>query len=238
MKLDIDTISYILNVVKTARLVGIDSIIIEPNLVRAVDESSSVVLFHNQNVPSMPFGSIGLSRIDGLMARYGIAVTQDKFTIEATTGDGTGDGDQWARALVMKAEGIKIDYRCANPTKIKAPRQINDTIKVRAHFTPESVVLMQKGHSAMGAENVSLISNSDGVSFELYDVNSDVFKYTFADSAEALQDGGDTKFAHRYPVKIILALFKEGGKGYFEVGQKGILQFPLNDLTVFVLPRV
>lgn len=236
MKLDTDTISYILNVVKTARLVGIDSIIIEPNLVRAVDESSSVVLYHNQNVPAMPFGSIGLSRVDGLMARYNIAFTQDKFTIEATTGNG--DGDPWARALVMKAKGIKIDYRCANPAKIKAPRQINDTVKIRAHFTPESVVLMQKGQSAMNAENVSLISNSDGVSFELCDVNNDVFKHTFADSAKALQDGGDTKFAHRYPVKIILPLFREYGEGYFEIGQKGILRFPLNNLTVFVLPRV
>lgn len=233
MKLEPEVVAYILNVVKTARLVGIDNIIIEPNLVRALDDANTVVLFQDKNVPEMPFGSIGLTRTDAFMARYDIAKTQDKFSIEANVGD----DEDFTRSLVMKGKGIKIDYRCGDPAKIKAPRQVNDTMKFRVPLNAEAVLLLQKGQAAMGSENVTIISN-DGVSFELVDVNNDVFKHTFAVEAEPLTDDTNAKFAHRYPVKTLLALFKHNPDGHFSVGAKGILSFPINGLTVFVLPRV
>lgn len=233
MKLDNDTVAYMLNVVKTARMVGIDNIIVEHDLVRAMDDSNSVVLFQNKGVPDMPFGSIGLTRIDTFMARYDIAKTQEKFTIEAVVHD----NEDFTRSLVMKGKGIKIDYRCANPTNIKAPRQVNDTLKFQVPLNAEAVLLLQKGQAAMGAENVSIISN-EGVSFELVDVNNDVFKHTFAEDAKSLTDDDNTKFAHRYPVKTLLALFKNNPEGDFSIGEKGILSFSVNGLTVFVLPQV
>lgn len=232
MKLDAETVVYILNVVKTAKLVGIDNIIIEPKLVRAMDDANSVVLFQDNNVPDMPFGSIGLTRIDTLMARVEIARTQEKFSIKANVQD----GEDFARSLTMESKGVKIEYRCGNPTKIKAPRQVNDTLKTKVQLTNEAVTLLQKGQAAMGAETVSIISNN-GVSFELIDVNNDVFKHTFADDAEPLTADTDTKFAHRYPAKTLLALFKNNPTGSFSVGSKGILSFPINGLTVFVLPQ-
>lgn len=233
MKLDAETVAYILNVVKTARLVGIDNIIIEPDLVRAMDDSNSVVLFQDEDVLEMPFGSIGLTRIDAFMARFEIARVQDKFSIEAVVQD----DEKFARSLIMKGKGIKIDYRCGNPAKIKAPRQVNDVLKHKVPLNGEAVLLLQKGQAAMGAETVSIISN-DGVSFELVDVNNDVFKHTFAADAEPLTKDKDTKFAHRYPIKTLLALFKDNPTGHFSVGAKGILSFPINGLTVFVLPQV
>jgi hypothetical protein len=233
MKLDQETISYLLNVVKTARLVGIDNIIIEPNLVRAMDDANTVVLFQNKDVMEMPFGSIGLTRTDAFMARYEVARSQDKFTMEAVVHDDT----EYARSLVMKGKGVKIDYRCGDPSKIKAPRQVNDTLMFSVGLTGEAVAILQKGQAAMGVDTVSVVSN-DGVSFELTDVNGDTFKYTFADDAEPLSDDTNTKFVHRYPVKTLLALFKNNPEGKFSIGAKGILSFPINGVTVFVLPQV
>lgn len=232
MKLTPEDVAYILNVVKTARLVGIDNIIIEPDLVRAMNDSNSVVLYQNKDVPEMPFSSIGLTRVDVLMARYEIASTRDKFSIEATVND----NDDYARALVMKGKGVKIDYRCGNPKKLRAPRQINDTMKCKVPLNEEAVNLLQKGQGAMGCENVSIISN-DGVSFELVDVNNDIFKHTFAVEATPLTDDDDVTFAHRYPVKILLALFKHNPEGEFSIGKKGILSFSINGLTVYVIPQ-
>lgn len=232
MKLDKNTVVYIQSVVETAKLVGIDSLIIEPNLVRAIDDNNTVVLFQNQDVPDMPFGSIGMNRLDIFTARYDIAKTQEAFTIEAEVDDGS----KFARSIIMKGKGMKIDYRCANPTAIKAPRQINDTLKYRVVLTPEAVMNLQKAQSAMKAEIVSIISDT-GVSFELSDVNNDIFKYTFADKVEVLTDGTG-KFANRYPVKILLSLFKQNTAGHFDVGAKGILSFALNGLKVYVLPQV
>jgi len=238
MKLDKITVQYILNVVETARLVGIDSVIIEPNTVRAIDDDHTVVLFQDKDVPEMPFGSIGLNRLSIFTARYDIAKVQEGLTIEADVDDGSA----FARSITMKAKGMKIDYRAANPLAIKAPKQVHDTIKYRVALNPDAVLYLQKATTAFKeAEMVSLISNTKEmnieVSFELCDVNNDVFKYTFAKTVEILKDG-DGKFAYRYPVKTLLQLFKHNSEGQLEIGAKGILSFTLNNLKVFVLPQV
>jgi hypothetical protein len=182
----------------------------------------------------MPFGSIGLTRTDVFLARYDIAKTQDNFVIEALV-----DEDKsYTRALTMKGKGIKIDYRCGDPTKIKAPRQVNDTLVNQVALNAEGVLLLQKGLSAMGSEQVAIVCDNDGVSFELTDVNNDVFKHTFASEAVAISENERKTFAHKYPAKILLALFKHDPTGSFKVGTKGILSFPVNGLTVFVLPQV
>jgi len=234
MKLTPETIAYIVNAIKTAKLVGIEDVIIEPDMVRAMDPSNSVVLFQNTDVPDMPFGSIGLTRINTLLTRYDIASSCENFNVTADV-KGT---DDFARSLLLKGKGIKVDYRCGKPLHIKAPRQVNDTLQSSVTINSEAVTMLQKGASAMGADLVSVISNDDGVSFEISDVNSDIFSYTFADSAEPLTDDNKTTFANRYPIKIISALFKSNPTGTFSVGAKGIMSFPINGLTVFVLPQI
>lgn len=233
MKLDPNTVAYILNVVKTARLVDIDNVIIEPDKVRGMDSNNTVVLFQDEDVPDMPFGSIGLTRLDVLMARYEIASSQSGFTIDAVVND----DEDWTRSIVMKSKGTKVDYRCGQPNQIKAPRQITDKMLNTVSLNSEAVVLLQKGMAAMSAEQVSIISN-EGVSFELVDVGSDVFKHTFADDAEPIGDNTDTTFVHRYPAKTLLALFKQNPDGKFSIGAKGMLSFAVNGLTVYVLPQV
>jgi len=137
----------------------------------------------------------------------------------------------------MKGTGLKVDYRCANPTTIQAPRQINDNLVYRVQLNADAVSLLQKGQVAMGSETVAIIYN-DGVSLELTDVNSDVFNHKFAPDAELLDDDANPSFSHRYPVKTLLALFKQNPDGYFEIGEKGILSITVNGLSIYVLPQV
>ncbi len=232
MKLDTTTISYIQNIVKTAQMVGIDNVIIEPERVRAIDDNKTVVLFQDKDVPELPFGSIGLNRIDVFQSRLDIVKTQPDFSIEAVS-----EGE-FVRSLNMKSKGTKVDYRCANPATIQAPRQVNDVMKHRVQLNAEAVLMLQKGQAAMGAETVTFISNKEGVSFELSDINSDVFAHTVSKSATSLTGDVDKGFVHRWPIKILLPLFKYNVDGYFDIGQKGILSISVNGLTIFVLPQV
>lgn len=240
MKVDTDLVDYIINVVKTAKLVNIDNVIIEPGIVRAMSEARTVILHSSDNVPDMPFESIGITRINDLITRYDMAKSIEKFAVEATAKE---DGDvTWCTQLLLKAKGLKIDYRCFNPRKLNAPKHINDSWRFKVPLTEEAVTLLQKGTASMSAEFVTIISN-DGVSFEFADDAKDVFKHTFADDAELIPDddgevASSTKFAHRYYVKLILAIFKNNPTGTFTVGQRGILSFPVNGLTVYVLPQV
>jgi len=219
MNLTTDEIEYIQKVVKTAQMVDIDNIIIEPEAVRAIDDNKTVVLFQQEDVPNMAFGSIGLNRISVFMSRLDVAKTQENFTIEAENPN----DEEYVRSLTMKGKGTKIDYRCANPTTIQAPKQVNDTLKYRVPLNAEAVMMLSKGQAAMSAETVTIVSNSKGVAFEIVDINNDTFSYTFTEDVEALTDDGDTNFAHRYPVKTLLPLFKQNFDQTFSIGQKGIL---------------
>jgi len=235
MNLDASAIEYIQRVVKTAQMVNIDNIIIERGAVRAIDDNKTVVLYQNEDVPDMPFGSIGLNRISDFTSRLNVVATQDSSNMVADVDDDS----EYVRMLTMKANGLKIDYRCANPTTIQAPKQINDVLMYRVALNASAVSLLQQGQSAMNAENVSINSGTGGVSFDIVDINNDRFEHTFTTDVESLSDESDeTLFAHSYPIKILLPLFKHNPDGYFDIGKKGILSISVNGLTIFVLPRV
>ena len=233
MKISPEQINFIEKVVKTGQSINIDNVIIEPGMVRAIDDARTVVLYQNTDVPEMPFGSIGLNRINVFLSRLEIAKDRDDFTVEVIVRD----EDEFARSVIMKGAGTKIDYRCANPTTIQAPRQINDNLVYRIQLNAEAVSLLQRGHSAMGSETVSIIGD-ENVSFELTDINNDVFKQTLTDEIEFLNEDASDTFSHRYPVKTLLSLFKQNPDGYFEIGEKGILSITVNGLDIYVLPQV
>lgn len=243
MKVDVQSLAYIQNVVKTAQLVKIGNIIIEPNQVRAIDDEKSVVLFQDVDVPDLPFGSIGLNRIDVFMNRFEIAKTMDDFELEAVMPEANPekkDQSKFARALVMKAKGIKIDYRCANPATIQAPKQINDKVKYKVPMNPEAVLLMSKGQSAMSSDEVTLTSSKDGIVFEMSDINGDTMTHHFADKATVVDksaNGKDTNFTHKYPLKVVLPLLKVSADTPFYLTARGMMKVVVNGLDMYVLPR-
>lgn len=235
MNLNAKSLDYIQEVVRVCRLVGVNNVAIEPGMIRGMDDDQKVVIHSTDNVPQeFEFGSIGMSRLDVFQNRIGIAKSQDKFSVEVTSKPDT----TYVLSLVMKSKGTKIDFRCTDPQKIRAPKKLNDIMRYEVKINADAVTMLQKAVSAMGADVVTIISNSEGVSFELMDENKDVFKHVFADDAVALDDGTATSFAHRYPVKTLLSLFKEDPTGTFYVGGKGLLLFPVADTNVYVLPQV
>lgn len=228
MKLDIETINFIKKVVNTAKIVGIDNIIIEKDKVRGMDDHRTVVIFQ-PDIDELSCGSLGLNRTDVFMTRLELVNTSEGFKVVADIDEER----EFVRGLKMSAKGTRIDYRCANPATIQAPKIINDTIVGTIETTEDAVTLLQKGAVAMGnAELVKIISDNDGVSFELEDVNNDTLKHEFA-------EGIDHKFSHKYPVKTLLALLKNKQDALeFDIGEKGIIRFDIRGLGVYVLPKV
>lgn len=238
MKVDQQSLAYIQNVVNTADLVKISNIIIEPGKVRAIDADRTVVIFQDKDVPDLPFGSIGLNRIDVFASRYSIARTFDGFEIDATVEDSNPD-TPFARALTMKGKKMKVDYRCANPATIQAPKVLNDTIKHRIRMSPEAVLLMQKGASAMSSDEITFVGTSEGVTMEISDINSDKLAFSFADRVDNVdtEDGDSANFIHKYPIKTVTTLFKTNPDGYFYLTSRGMLKIVVNNLDVLVIPR-
>jgi len=137
MKIDNDTLTYIRNVVETGQMVGIDEVIIETGKVRAINDEKSVVLFQEENVPEMQF-NVGLNRINVFLSRLEVARTQENFAVNVLTDD----NDEFARSFTMTGKGFKVDYRCANPKTIRAPKAIADELVREIQLTPQAVYML------------------------------------------------------------------------------------------------
>lgn len=241
IKVDSNILSYIQNVVQTADLIKIDSIIIEPNKVRAVDEDKTVVILQDKNVPDMPFGSIGLNRTEIFTSRLELAKSAGNFEVEALIDEmenkNTKQKEHFARALIFKGKGVKVDYRCANPLLIKAPKTLNDYLKFKVSMTPETVLMIQKGYSAMKTDELTLNYSKDGVILEMNDINGDSFTYKISNEIETLE-GNSSDFSYKYPIKTLLPLFKTVPESDFYISSRGMLKIEINKLNIYVLPKV
>lgn len=233
MKIDVHTLDFIKRAAATASKVGIQQLLIEKSAISGVDENKTVVLLHEDKIPTLPFETLVLPQISTFLSRYAIVEGQDDVDIEANV-----DNSGMVRSLLMKSKSVKVDYRCASPTTMspKPPKSLKDTMAYMVKLNAEAVMLLAKAQAAMGSETVTIISDKSGVSFEMYDVNSDQFSHTFNSKVEALQDD-NTEFKFTYPLKTVLPLFKENAEGFFYVGTKGVMSIDYQNLTLFIIPR-
>lgn len=251
MKLSQPTLDYIRNVVSTADMVKIDSIIIEPDRVRGIDENHTVFILQNTDVPALEVGSIGLNRLNVFTSRFDLGKSMSDFTVDAVV-EGDDPETSYARSLTMKAKGVKVEYRCANPGVLKAPRLVHDVVRYRIQLNPEALMMMQKGMAAMSADTVTFVGSSKGVHFEMSDINADKMQYQVTDVVHVIplenaddqddddeEDDGDFSFSHGYQLKTLLPLFKANPiADIFFTVPEGMLKIVVNDLDVYVLPGV
>lgn len=237
MKLDQKSLDYISAVIKTAELVKIGNIIIEPGRVRAIDEDRTVAIFHEDSVPDMPFGSIGINRIEVFHNRMNLVSDKDNFTTDVEVKD-EGTDSAWAKALTFKAKGIKVEYRCANPKTIQAPKTLADGEKFSIQMSGDAIALMQKGIAAMKAETVTIFGTAEGTFFEMSDINGDALTYRFGDIADDLVNGEDVDFSHKYPIKTLIPVLKMLPGGQVIITNRGLVKLKANGLTIYVIPSV
>lgn len=229
MKLEKDVVTHIRKAVQTAHLLGIDDICIDDGLVRAMHKDRTVLMIAPNDI-DVPFTSMGISRIPQFLSRLSIVYESDKSAIEFKA------VDDIVKSIVMKCPGTKIDFKCADPAGIVAPRKNGDVITYGVDITDESIELLKKSEAAMKADEVTIISNDEGVSFELNDVNNDIFKHELQLKAEIIE-GQSLAFAFRYPAKLLISLLRNNVT-HFEVAERGSLKLNLNGFDIFVLPRV
>ena len=234
MNVDATSLAYVQSVLRTASIVKIGNIVIAPNLVKGADDTKTVIIYQTTGIPAMPFGSIGINRADVFSSRVEIAKTAENFSIDAVMHTST--EQPFVRALTMKGKGIKIDYRCANPQVIPAPKFFNEVVTHSMKITPEAISLMQRGQAAMSTDEISFIGNDTGISFEMSDVNNDALVYQIDDHIVSAT-GDAPNFSHKYPIKTVYSLFKANTDGFFHVTSRGLLKVVVNSLDIYVLAR-
>lgn len=236
MTLDQATLQYIQNVLKAASIAKISNIIIEPDRVRAIDDNRSVIILHTENVPEMPFGSIGINRINVFADRLQMAQSASNFTADVTI-KGENTDSPWAQALSFKGKGIKVDYRCANPLTIQAPKSMNDTREFQMEITNELVDIITKGQTAMKAEAVAFIGDDTGVHIEMSDINGDTLSYDVSSDVDKIGDGAADGFNHSFNIRVLLPIIKARGSKYITFTSKGFMNVKVSNLNFYLVPN-
>ncbi len=252
--MDNTTITFIQNVVQTAKALKIQNIIIEPGKVRALDDDQTVVIYQDSNVPSMEFGSLGLNRLDVFISRFDIIRSTPGFSLEVTTigEDNTIGYDvfdmknknkagikqpMWAKSITMSGLNTTIDYRCANPAVIKAPKNRTDNSRYQLAFTDNAFAIMQRGKTAMNSNYVTITGNSRGTQLSVTDDNGDSLKYKFGKNVNCLIPGEEhPSFSYNYPIEKLIPLFKNNPNTDFCITHRGFLVGTLNELTIYIAP--
>lgn len=232
MKLDKHISNYLFNVVRTAHKVGIESFIIEPGKVRALSDDRSVVIFTTDNVPDLPFESIGVNRISTLLTRQSLIEGQP-FVAEVDIGTSPAYDLSFARSLKFKGDNIKVEYRCANPMTIVAPKDLTE--KLPHHFirmTTQSLQAIKKGAQAMETDMLKLVAENGALKFILSDNNGDLMEYQMGTSVDVNDKPSDFEF--KYNTKKVLQIFNTVPDTEFWITSRGALRVPLNNLDVFL----
>lgn len=232
MKISKEEINFIEKTTRTAKILGIDEIIVEPGRVRAIDEDHSIFILQ-QGLPTYSFNSIGINRTDTFLSRLEIAKSQDNLNVDVQFDD----DNVFTREVTMKSKKIRVNYRCANPTTIKAPKSLKQqNFAYSFNLNKEDVEILQKGCAAMNAEDVTIIHNNKQISCEMVDINNDVFSQVVSNECYVEDDAAE-KFAFRYPVKRFMSLMKHRDSEKIEITEKGFLCVQIEGLNVYILPK-
>lgn len=234
---------YIEAVVDTASSVDIESIIIEPDRIRGMTESAEVFMLHTTKIPALEFNAIGINRISVFKSRYGLVKsTNPKYT--ATThsipvADST-EPFMFARSINMKSKKVDVDYRCANPITIRAPKKVLDVMTYVLDGVDEWIDPMTRGFQAMGEDLVKLILKDGELSFVLSDSNGDKFTFIINEScgdAKIVDDASDD-FEFAYHVKVLLPILKKSSSKAIFITSNGMIKTTINNFDIYLKPVV
>lgn len=230
-----DDMAYVKRAVAAAACVDIESIIVEPGKVRAVDTNGTVLILHSTDVPDFEFGSIGVSRIPTFSSLVNTASSKDNLEVTATTEKM--NGVSYIRSLTMKSKGSKIDYRCANPATIRAPKALNgadDAFIVVVD--PDAIGYLAKGKAALGADEVTFNYKDGVLQFELSNINGDKFTQVLSENVVELNPTLKT-FSYKYPLKLISTTLNPSVATKLAITSRGMCHVVVHGFDTFILPR-
>lgn len=233
MKLSSADISNLKLLFEMCSIGDIESMIIEDGVARGVNDSRTMAIISDQNVPKLP-QKVGLSRISGLKQKLALFATLSDVVVNAVESD-RGEISN----LEISSGRNKATYRCTSTMMIKAPKTINDTYVFAISMSSDEFKFIQNGIKMMGAKTVQLIIKKSGeVSFVANDSANDSFTATLNTPVEAVNSDHDTNVFY-YHTDILLSVLRSlSGEIVFSVGEGGSICAELNGHTIYIMPKV
>ena len=124
MKITKNTQTIIKNAVDIATTLGIENLVIDKISLRGENKELGIVLLLPTKNIELEFDAIGLGRISLLKSRMQML---NDAQIEFDLMD-KGQQDVIVSNLKLISGRTKIGFKCSDPTRINAPKSINDTV--------------------------------------------------------------------------------------------------------------
>jgi hypothetical protein len=235
MELTKENVEVLLDVIDTAQLVGITDIAFKDVGVGGIENDRTAVIFSTKCYEFLDGVELAINRPSLLVNRLGLCMDDPNFKLKCEI-------DTKSNAisrLTAKSKRTSIEYRCANPDYVEIPTKINNQTMLEGEIDTELLGLMQKSQSAMHVELIKLGVNStnDGY-FEFVDMNNDTCTSTMG---LVYTNDSDGSISFKYNAKMLLQVLRKALKTStttFSIGNRGLIEVIINDISVFITPKV
>ena len=220
----------------------VDKIIIDDETMRGIDEDKSVFIRSADSIFDEEITAC-ITRLGALRSRISTFESLADFAIEFSTNSQKTDE---VDTIKLQAKGTKADFRTGSPSAVRIPKAVND--EARWAFTISSstikTLIQTSGSIGSGCSKVILTSKPSGeIYFEFNDDDtSDNISVLIAEGAQWIPEDMDQPkqaFVHYYLLKTLTPLLKFATNDVVMiVGEKGMLQLIIDEITVTVIPRI
>lgn len=233
MNITQDTLLQIENIIKSAKLVDVTELIVCNDLVRGINKSKTAFILSELELPD-DFATLAINRPDIYTSRFNLV--KDMDSCKTTAKIKQKDGDEFVEQLDFKAKGVKVQFRCCNPSMISAPKSINDKEFYTIKFSQDAVDTLVKACSSIDTLNIKLSGTEEGLSYELIDLSGDNIVLT-SDSQISCEDD-KFNFNFSFVQKPFLQLLKNCENFEFTLGSKGVFKIKVNNIYFYLLPQI
>ena len=239
MQLSKETIQFISNVIKVARILKVEHVLLDHECVRGHFQEEGSMIIHRDNLPNFEFSTLGISRIETLNARLNLlgddVVIDTEEKVESPT-------SSTVSKLIMSNAKTEVEFQCANPALLaKAPRILKDPIFFTFDISPDSILLLSKAQGAVKGETVSLVGSPKGVIAKISDVEGDMLNHIITDKLTTSSEADKDKFYFSYKHRVLLSLLKEASDKEditVNVTRRGILNLKVLGINVYITPEL
>lgn len=236
MKLSRADATHLNNLLTTAALGGVESIVLDGGFASGLN-SKNAMFITQTDVPALP-QKMGISRLSVLRQRLELLVTDPDVTIDAKESD-RGEIVQ----LEIAAGKSKIQFRCTNTALIKAPKQLNDDTLCKLTIDKDQLQLILNSIKVMGAKQISISLKDTGVAtFITADTNNDRMSVELDKPIEWIIDEDDVESqVHVFNTDILSTMLRHGSTDdgiTFSIGCSGTITIQLNGHNMYIFSQV
>lgn len=226
--------------IRTAAALGIEKLVIDPHSLRGESkDNGTMMLFPFPDGMELEFGSIAVTRVPELISRLRILGDDGDIIPDYKTRD---SGEEFVFRLKLKKGRTSIDFKCADPAYVKAPKAFNDPDCFTFTVTKEDVEVMLSAKSVMQADKVTLTSNAEGkVSFIVTASEGDKLVHEIESDLDTECDGSDS-FTVTYKTKILFPALREiltdTDSTGITITRRGVMKIELNEIPSYIFSEI